>query len=49
MLPSQVRVPLRAFRGVDLGNIRFVTLRFGRTPGGTVDVSDLPFTRSGVR
>lgn len=49
MLPSQVRVPLRAFRGVDLGDVRLVTLRFARTPAGTVDVSDLSFTRSGVR
>lgn len=46
MLPTQVRVPLSAFRGVDLRNVRFVTLRFGRTPAGTLDVSDLSFTRS---
>jgi hypothetical protein len=40
---NQVRFPLDAFAGVDLGDVRAVELRFSRTPGGVIHVADAAF------
>lgn len=41
---TSVRLPLSAFVGLDLSDIRSVELRFDRTERGTVLISDLAFT-----
>lgn len=43
-LLNQVRVPLSAFTGADLHNIRSVTLEYSATPQGTLGLTDLLFT-----
>lgn len=43
-LLNQVRVPLSAFPGVDLRNVRAVSLDFGFTPKGSIGITDLAFT-----
>ncbi|MFG2004570.1 hypothetical protein ACGFNU_36005 [Spirillospora sp. NPDC048911] len=43
-LLNQVRVPLSAFRGVDLRNVRGVSLDFGTTTKGSIGITDLAFT-----
>jgi hypothetical protein len=43
-----VRIPLAEFSGVDLTRIRAVELRFDRTPGGRLELSDLAFTAEGT-
>lgn len=40
---NQVRFPLKRFHGVNLTDIRSVTLGFSRTRGGVIDVADLAF------
>jgi hypothetical protein len=42
---NQIRFPLDAFDGVDLGAITHVELVFSRTPMGVIDVADLAFAR----
>jgi hypothetical protein len=42
---NQIRFPLDAFDGVDLGAITGVELVFSRTPMGVIDVADLAFAR----
>ncbi|KAB2348442.1 hypothetical protein [Actinomadura rudentiformis] len=43
-LLNQVRVPLSAFEGVDLRDVRAVSLDFGVTPKGSIGITDLAFT-----
>ncbi len=43
-----VRLPLERFSGVDLSRIRAVELRFDRTGGGRLALSDLAFTQEGT-
>ncbi|MEJ7584547.1 MAG: hypothetical protein WKF43_10790 [Acidimicrobiales bacterium] len=43
-----VRIPLAAFTGINLRRIRSVELRFDRTAGGRVALSDLAFTDEGT-
>ncbi len=44
---NQIRFPLSAFAGVDLTDVRAVTIRFDRTSQGVIDVADLAFSRGG--
>ncbi|MFF2125808.1 hypothetical protein ACFVW1_10440 [Streptomyces olivochromogenes] len=44
LLLSQIRVPLRAFGGIDLDDVRSVGLVFDGTPRGSVDLSGLSFS-----
>ncbi|MCU1353261.1 MAG: hypothetical protein JWM05_2470 [Acidimicrobiales bacterium] len=44
LLLSTVRLPLSAFSGIDLHNIRRVTIVFDRRSRGMVDVANLAFT-----
>jgi hypothetical protein len=44
---NQIRFPLSAFAGVDLTDVRSVTLRFDRTSQGVIDLADLAFSRGG--
>lgn len=44
-LLNQVRVPLTAFHGIDLNDIRSVTLVFDATPQGSIGIADLNFTQ----
>ncbi|MEV4316392.1 hypothetical protein [Actinocrispum sp. NPDC049592] len=44
LLLNQIRIPLNAFTGVDLTQIRSVGLAFDATPSGTLTLADLSFT-----
>ncbi len=45
VIMNQIRFPLTAFTGVNLSNLTAVRIVFGLTAKGTIDVSDLAFTR----
>ena len=44
IVQNTVRIPLSAFRGVDLTNIVSVTLNYDQTPAGALMLSDLAFS-----
>lgn len=48
VIMQQLRFPLSAFTGVDLGNIRFVQFRFDRTDAGVIHLADLAFSAGAV-
>jgi hypothetical protein len=43
-----LRIPLSSFTGIDLSRVRAVELRFDRTGGGRLALSDLAFTQEGT-
>ena len=42
---NQIRFPLSSFTGIDLTHVTEVRVVFNRTDDGTIDMSDLAFTR----
>jgi hypothetical protein len=49
VIMNQIRFPLSMFAGVDLSHVTSVRLVFDQTNKGVVDVSDMAFTKGGVR